>query len=308
MGASMAGHLLDAGHRVVLTTRTAEKADPLLARGATWADDAAAASEGADVVCSMVGYPADVRAVMFGERGVLAHAPAGSLVIDFTSSEPSLAVEIAAAATARGIAALDAPVSGGDVGARSATLSIMVGGAQDAFDRARPLFDSVGSTIVHQGPAGAGQHTKVVNQTLVAASMIGVCEALLYASRAGLDPHAVLRSVGAGAANSWTLQNLAPRILDGDLAPGFYVEHFVKDLGIAVAEAERMGLELRGLSLAKQLYEHLAGMGHQRSGTQALILALAQLNGLDALTGLAGLAGTGEPGGPERTDRSTADG
>ena len=277
----MAGHLLDAGHDLVITTRTREKAQPLIDRGATWADGPASAAEGADVVCSMVGHPADVRQVMFGPDGVLEHSPAGSLIIDFTSSEPSLAVEIAAAALARDLAALDAPVSGGDVGARNATLSVMVGGEAGSFDRARPLFDVLGSTVVHQGPAGSGQHTKVVNQTLVAASMIGVSEALLYAYRADLDPHRVLESVGAGAATGWTLQNLAPRILAGDFAPGFSVEHFVKDLGIAVAEAERMGLELRGLSLARDLYVHLAAMGHARSGTQALVLALAELNRLD---------------------------
>ena len=281
MGASMAGHLLDAGHELVINTRTRDTAQALIERGATWADSPAAVADGCDVTCSMVGYPDDVRQVMIGTTGVLAAASPGSLVIDFTTSEPSLAVELAAIGARRDIAVLDAPVSGGDVGARNATLSIMVGGEVPAFERARPLLDVVGATIVHQGPPGAGQHTKMVNQILVAASMIGVSEALMYAHRAGLDPQSVLESVSAGAANSWTLQHLVPRILAGDLAPGFYVEHFVKDLGIAVVEAERLGLELPGLSLAKELYGHLAAMGHGRSGTQSLVLALAELNGSD---------------------------
>lgn len=253
----------------------------LVDRGATWAGSAADAADGADIICSMVGYPDDVRRVMSGADGVLENAPAGSLVIDFTTSEPALATELAGVARSRDVAMLDAPVSGGDIGARNASLSIMVGGDTADVERARPLLACLGTTIVHQGPPGAGQHAKMVNQILVAASMIGVSEALMYSFRAGLDPRRVLESVSAGAATSWTLQNLAPRILDGDLDPGFYVEHFVKDLGIAVAEAGRLGLDLPGLTLAQQLYERLAAMDHARSGTQALVLALADINGLD---------------------------
>lgn len=278
MGASMAAHLLDAGHRLSVTSRTRATADPLVDRGAEWSDSPAELAAAVDVVCVMVGFPADVRAVLLGGHGALAHAQPGALVIDFTTSEPSLAVELHRVGAERGLDVIDAPVSGGDVGARNATLSIMVGGGAGAVERAGPILSALGSTVVHQGGPGAGQHTKMVNQTLVAASMIGVCEALLYAHRAGLDPHIVLRSVSAGAANSWTLEHLAPRILRGDLAPGFYVEHFVKDLGIAVSEAQAMGLGLPGLELAADLYRRLEAMGHRRSGTQSLIVALAQMN------------------------------
>lgn len=275
MGAAMAGHLLTAGHRLTVTTRTRAKAEPLLAAGARWADTPADVADASTVVFTMVGFPADVREVILGRDGVLAALDAGGMVIDMTTSEPPLAVEIASAAFAKAVDALDAPVSGGDVGAREARLSIMVGGQAEAFERARPLLELMGATVVHQGPAGSGQHTKMVNQTLVAAGMVGICEALLYAHRAGLDVTTVLRSVSSGAAGSWALSNLAPRIVDGDLDPGFYVEHFVKDLGIAVAEADRLGLKLPGLALARQLYTDLAEMGHARLGTQSLILAVA---------------------------------
>jgi 3-hydroxyisobutyrate dehydrogenase len=279
MGASMAGHLLDAGHDVVVTTRTRTRAEPLLARGATWADDPATAAEGADVVATMVGLPADVREVVLGSRGALAAMAPGSLLIDFTTSDPLLAGEIAARADALGVDALDAPVSGGDVGARAGTLSIMVGGEAGAFERARPLLDLVGATVVHQGPPGAGQHTKLVNQILIAGTMAGMCEALLYSAEAGLDPSTVLSSVGGGAAASWSLANLAPRILTGDLAPGFMVDHFVKDLGLALEHATAMGLDLPSLALAHDLYAALAADGHGRDGTQALVVELARRSG-----------------------------
>jgi 3-hydroxyisobutyrate dehydrogenase len=278
MGTSMCRHLIDRGFRATVTTRTESKADGLLAAGATWADSPAAVAAASDVVFTMVGTPADVRDVMYGEHGVLDAAKPATIVVDMTTSEPSLAIEIAAAAGARGVAALDAPVSGGDVGARAGTLSIMVGGDRQAFEAALPCLEAMGATIVHQGGAGAGQHTKMVNQTLIAGTMIGMCEALLYAQESGLGVETVLRSVGPGAAGSWSLANLAPRTLDGDFAPGFLVDHFVKDLGIALAEAKQMKLSLPGLALAEQLYVAAQAQGRGRDGTQALLLALAALS------------------------------
>jgi 3-hydroxyisobutyrate dehydrogenase len=274
MGASMCGHLLDAGYDVTVTTRTRAKAEPLLEREAAWADSPAAVAEGSDVLFTMVGYPSEVEEVVLGDDGAIAHLKPGSIVVDMTSSRPALAVVIAEAAANRGVHALDAPVSGGDVGARAATLSIMVGGEPEVFDAVRPLFDVMGRTVVLQGPAGSGQHTKLVNQTLVAGNIVAVCEALLYARRAGLDVERVLASVSSGAAASWALSNLAPRILAGDYAPGFFVDHFVKDMGIALDEAARMQIEMPGLALAHQLYVALQAQGHGRDGTQALILAL----------------------------------
>jgi len=276
MGGPMAGHLIDAGYELHLYTRTAAKAAPLVERGATLHDSAAAAAEGRDVVCTMVGLPDDVRATVLGESGAIAHMAAGGLFIDFTTSSPALAVEIAEAAAARDIEALDAPVSGGDVGARAGTLSIMVGGSEAAYTRAHPILDLVGGTIVLQGPAGSGQHTKMVNQIVIAGNMIGMCEAVQYARNAGLDPATVLQSIGGGAAASWTLSNLCPRILKGDMEPGFFIEHFVKDMGIAADESAQLGLDLPGLNLVLGMYEKLATDGHGRLGTQALIKAFEQ--------------------------------
>ena len=275
MGSSMCGHLLAAGHEVTVTTRTRAKADALVDAGAAWADSPAAVASASDVVFVMVGYPQEVEEVALGALGALAP---GALLVDMTTSRPALAVEIAERATQVGVAALDAPVSGGDVGARNGTLSIMVGGDVDAFARARPLLDLMGATVVHQGPAGAGQHTKLTNQVLVAGNIVAVCEALLYATRAGLDVESVLASVSSGAAASWALSNLAPRIVAGDYAPGFFVDHFVKDMAIVLDEAARLRLALPGLSLAHQLYVALQAQGHGRDGTQSLILALEALS------------------------------
>jgi 3-hydroxyisobutyrate dehydrogenase len=281
MGASMCGHLRSAGFRTTVFTRTRAKAEPVLARGAVWAStprDVAAAS---DVVFTMVGFPADVREVILGGNGVLAGLAEGGVVVDMTTSEPSLAVEIAEIARARGVHAVDAPVSGGDVGAREARLSIMIGGEVEVVEALRPCFAAMGKAIVHQGGPGAGQHTKMTNQIVIASSMVGICEALLYAHRSGLDVTTALESVSSGAAGSWALSNLAPRIVRRDFAAGFFVEHFVKDLGIALAEAERLKLALPGLALARQLYVALAAQGHARDGTQALLLALASLSSID---------------------------
>ena len=281
MGASMCGHLLEAGYPATVHNRTREKAEALLGGGAAWAATPAEVAAASDVVFTIVGYPADVRFVILGPDGVLAGAREGATVVDMTTSEPSLAVEIHEAAQAKGIAAIDAPVSGGDIGARNATLSIMVGGDEDAVERVRPLFEAMGKTIVHQGGPGAGQHTKMVNQILIATGMIGVCEALLYGYRAGLELETVLESVAGGAAGSWSLSNYGPRMLAGNFDPGFMVEHFVKDMGIALSEAKRMSLSLPGLALAEQLYVALIAQGHGRKGTHSLLLALASLSEVD---------------------------
>jgi 3-hydroxyisobutyrate dehydrogenase len=280
MGAPMAGHLMDAGYELTIYTRTKAKAEPLLARGATWANAPAEAAEGEDVVISIVGFPADVEETHLGERGTLAAEDLPGVIVDMTTSEPSLAIRIAEVAKARGVGAVDAPVSGGDVGARNATLSIMVGGEEEDVRRIRPVLDVLGRQVVHQGGPGAGQHTKMVNQILIATNMIGVCEGLIYASRAGLDPTTVIESVGSGAAGSWSISNLGPRMIRRDFDPGFFVEHFIKDLQIALDESARMGLAVPGLALARQLYEELRAQGHGRSGTQALLLALEQMSGL----------------------------
>lgn len=285
MGRSMAGHLLDAGHRLRIHTRTRERAESLLDRGATWAGTPAMAADGADVVVSIVGHPADVEAVHLGPDGTLAAGQPPAILVDMTTSAPELAERLHSEAATRGTAALDAPVSGGDVGARQATLSIMVGGDEDAFEKVRPLFETMGRTVVLQGGPGAGQRTKIVNQTLVAASMIGACESMLFAVQAGLDPRRVLESVSSGAAGSWTLTNLVPRMLDGDTAPGFFIEHFVKDLGIAVRSARDLGLELPGLELAERLYLAAAAAGRGRQGTQALFESLRGAAGGDGASG-----------------------
>ncbi len=281
MGASMAGHLLEAGFELTVFSRTKEKSSGLLESGASWAATPAAVARASDVLFLMVGFPSDVREIAFGERGVLSELASGSILVDMTTSEPSLAVEMAAQAKALGIASLDAPVSGGDVGARNAALSIMVGGEKEAFDCLEPCWQAMGKTVVYQGGPGTGQHTKMVNQTLVAAGMVGVCEALLYAHGAGLNIEKTLQSVSSGAAGSWALSNLAPRIVRNDFEPGFYVEHFIKDMGIALAEARSRGLKLPGLALAEELYRSLQEQGHGGKGTQALQLALAKMSALD---------------------------
>jgi 3-hydroxyisobutyrate dehydrogenase len=278
MGRWMCQHLIAKGYRATVYNRSRDKARPLLDAGAAWADSPRAVAEQADVVFAIVGFPKDVREVFLGAQGALAGSRPGSALVDMTTSEPSLAREIYEAAKAKGVAAIDAPVSGGDVGAKNAALSIMVGGDAEAVEAVRPLFECLGKTIVHQGPAGAGQHTKMVNQVLIATNMIGVCEALLYGYKAGLDLPTVLQSVGGGAAASWSLNNLGPRIIKRDFEPGFFVEHFLKDMGIALEEARRMNLALPGLALARQLYVAVQAQGYGRKGTQALMLALEHLS------------------------------
>lgn len=281
MGASMCGHLVAAGYAVTVTTRTRQKAGALVDAGATWADGPAEVAARSDVVFTMLGYPEDVREVVLGADGALGAAAPGTVLVDMTTSDPTLAATIGEQAERRGVHALDAPVSGGDVGARNGTLSIMVGGPEAAFDAVLPCLQAMGKTIVRQGGNGAGQHTKLVNQTLIAGNMVAVCEALLYAHRAGLDLEQTLASVSTGAAGSWSLSNLAPRIIAGDFAPGFLVDHFVKDMTLALTEARRMRLSLPGLALAQQLYVALQAQGRGRDGTQALVHALASLSALD---------------------------
>jgi 3-hydroxyisobutyrate dehydrogenase len=281
MGSSMCGHLVASGYRASVYNRSAGKAKPLVEKGAKLLDCPRAVAQASDVVFTIVGYPQDVREVTLGENGALAGARAGAVLVDMTTSEPALAVEIAEAAKAKGVHSVDAPVSGGDVGAREARLSIMVGGEKPVFDALLPVFEKMGKTIVYQGPAGAGQHTKMVNQILIATNMIGVCEALLYAFKAGLDLNVVLQSVSSGAAGSWSLSNLAPRAIAGNFEPGFFVEHFLKDMGIALAEARRMKLCLPGLALAEELYRAVEAQGYARKGTHALLLALARLSAIE---------------------------
>ena len=270
MGRSIVGHLLKAGYPVVVYTRSKAKAEAALAAGAQWADSPAALAPKCTLIFTMVGFPADVEEVYLGPTGLVALAPVGALLVDLTTSAPALAKRIAAAAQARGLASLDAPVTGGDVGAQKATLSIMVGGDAVAFARAETVLKLFGQTVVYHGPAGSGQHAKMCNQIMIAGTMMGLCEALAYAHGAWLDAQAMLKSTGGGAASSWSLQNLAPRILAGNFAPGFYVKHFCKDLAIALAAAREMGLDLPGLALGGKLYRELAATGHADDGTQAL--------------------------------------
>lgn len=281
MGASMCGHLIRAGFRATVFNRTKSKAEPLLALGARWADSPKAVAENSDVIFTIVGFPRDVRQVVLGPEGVLAGCKPGNVIVDMTTSEPSLAAEIAETAKKAGVFAIDAPVSGGDIGAREARLSIMIGGDSEVAESLKRCWRAMGKTSVHQGGPGAGQHAKMVNQILIATNMIGVCEGLLYAYRAGLDLDRVMESVSGGAAGSWSLTNLGARIIANRFEPGFFVEHFVKDLGIALSEAKRMELCLPGLALANQLYVSLMAHGGGRSGTQALQLALANMSNID---------------------------
>jgi 3-hydroxyisobutyrate dehydrogenase len=281
MGSSMCGHLVAAGYQATVYNRSRSKSKPLVDRGAVEADSPKQVAESSDIIFTIVGFPSDVREVTLGSEGTLAGSRPGSVLVDMTTSEPALAREIFDAAKAKGVHSVDAPVSGGDIGAREARLSIMIGGEKEVVESLEPLFQLMGKTIIHQGPAGAGQHTKMVNQILIATNMIGVCEALLYGYKAGLDLEQVMQSVGSGAAGSWSLNNLGPRMIAGNFEPGFFVEHFLKDMGIALAESRRMKLALPGLALAEQLYRAVEAQGLGRKGTHALLLALAQLSHVD---------------------------
>ncbi|WP_081505036.1 NAD(P)-dependent oxidoreductase [Paenibacillus senegalensis] len=270
MGKSMARRLMEAGHSLHVYSRTKAKTDELVAAGALYHADPASLAPFCEVIITMVGYPHDVKEVYLGEQGLVHHAKPGTVLVDMTTSSPALAKRIYEEARSRGLAALDAPVSGGDIGAREGRLSIMVGGDRSVFDNVQDVFKAMGSQIVYQGEAGAGQHTKMCNQIAIASNMMGVCEAIVYADKAGLQPEIVLQSISSGAAGSWSLNQLAPRMLKGDFAPGFYVKHFIKDMAIALQSAEEMNIELPGLKTAKALYDRLAEMGEEDSGTQAL--------------------------------------
>jgi 3-hydroxyisobutyrate dehydrogenase len=270
MGRSMAGHILEAGYSLSVYNRSRDKADALVAQGAAWCNTPGDVAAASDIVITMVGFPHDVEEVYFGDQGIVSRAAPGAILIDMTTSSPILAERIAAAAAHKGCAALDAPVSGGEIGARDAKLAIMAGGAQAAFEAALPVLQKMGANIVLQGPAGAGQHTKMCNQIVIASTIMGVCEGLAYGKAAGLDLDIVLQSIGGGAASGFQLNVLGAKIIKGDFAPGFFIEHFIKDLGIALAEAERMQIDMPGLALSRKLYAQLAAAGHGRSGTQAL--------------------------------------
>lgn len=278
MGAAMLNRLQQEGYQVIVYNRTKARAQPLIEQGAVWAESPKAVAGQAEVIFTIVGFPEDVREVYFGEQGILAGTREGAILVDMTTTEPSLAQEIYREAKEKGAAAVDAPVSGGDVGAKNGALSIMVGGDQGVVDQVMPLLEIMGKNIVYQGKAGSGQHTKMCNQITIAGTMIGVCESLLYGYRAGLDLPTMLNSISGGAAACWTLDNLAPRIIRRNFDPGFYVEHFIKDMGIALQEANRMGLAMPGLSLVKQLYEAVKAQGHGKKGTHALMLALERLS------------------------------
>lgn len=270
MGSSIVKHLLKADYEVTVFTRTKEKAEALVGLGASWAETAGQATVNADIVLTMVGYPSDVEEVYYSENGILENAREGMIFIDMTTSSPALAKRIAADAEQKGISSIDAPVSGGDIGAQNGTLSIMCGGNEHIFEEVLPLLQEFGKQIVYQGEAGAGQHAKMCNQIAIATNMIGVCEALAYGKEAGLDAETVLQSISSGAAGSWSLSNLAPRMIKGDFEPGFYVKHFLKDMNIALSEAEQMNLPLPGLQLAKEMYNELVEEGYGEKGTQVL--------------------------------------
>ncbi|EAG9322810.1 NAD(P)-dependent oxidoreductase [Listeria monocytogenes] len=271
MGSSMAAHLLEAGYEVSVYTRTKTKAKDLIDKGAIWTDTPGELASKVDILISIVGYPKDVEELYLGENGFLENLAVGTVAIDMTTSSPALAKKIARLGLEKGIGVLDAPVSGGDIGARNGTLSIMVGGSEEVFLKVKSIFDILGSSVVLQGDAGAGQHTKMVNQIAIASNMIGVTEAIIYAEAAGLNPSRVLDSISGGAAGSWSLTNLIPRVLKDDFSPGFFIKHFIKDMGIAISEARQMGLELPGLTLAEKMYQTLAEQGLSEEGTQALI-------------------------------------
>lgn len=270
MGKSMAGHILAAGYPLFVYTRTKSKAEPLLQKGAKWADSPKELAEKASVIFTIVGFPQDVEEVYLGENGLITNGRKHSYLVDMTTSSPTLAEKLYEEGKKKGISVLDAPVSGGDIGAREARLAIMVGGDKEAFDYVCPLFEIMGKNITYLGGAGAGQHTKMANQVAIASGMIGVCKALVYAKKAGLDVQKVVDTISTGAAASFSLSSYAPRILREDYSPGFFIKHFIKDMTIALNEAEKMGIPLPGLSLAKQMYEKLAAQGEENSGTQAL--------------------------------------
>lgn len=281
MGVSMVGHLIDQGYSATVFNRTKSKAQPALDKGAVWADSPKVVAQNSDVIFTIVGFPKDVEEVYFGEEGIFNGAVSGSILVDMTTTQPSLAERIYAEGKNKGIGSVDAPVSGGDVGARNGTLSIMVGGDKADVDAIMPMLEIMGKNIVYEGKAGAGQHTKMCNQITIAGTMIGVCEALLYGYKAGLDLNVMLEAISGGAAGCWSLSNLAPRIVNRNFEPGFYVEHFIKDMEIALGEARHMNLALPGLALVHQLYKAVEAQGLGKKGTHALTLALEKISNVE---------------------------
>ena len=278
MGFPMATHLLQAGYEMRVFSRTRAKAEKLLEMGAQWADSPAEAAEASQVVLSMLGYPEEVEEVLLGENGVRDALGEGGIVVDMTTSSPDLALRIAREMERKQCFALDAPVSGGDVGARNASLAIMCGGAREVFEQALPILEVLGERIRWFGEAGSGQRVKMANQILIASTMIGTVESLLYAQRSNLDLSQVIDLIGQGAAGCWSLNQLGPRMVRGDWAPGFYIKHFIKDMGIAMEDSKRMGLDLKGLELAMSFYEMAREENYEEDGTQALFKVLSKMN------------------------------
>jgi len=278
MGVPMATHLLQAGYEMRVFSRTRAKAEKLLEMGAQWADSPAEAAEASQVVLSMLGYPEEVEEALLGENGVRDALGEGGIVVDMTTSSPGLALRIAREMERKQCFALDAPVSGGDVGARNASLAIMCGGAREVFEQALPILEVLGERIRWFGEAGSGQRVKMANQILIASTMIGTVESLLYAQRSNLDLSQVIDLIGRGAAGCWSLNQLGPRMVRGDWAPGFYIKHFIKDMGIAMEDSKRMGLDLKGLELAMSFYEMARKENYEEDGTQALFKVLSKMN------------------------------
>ena len=273
MGNPMASHILKEGYELYVYNRTSAKTQSLVASGAQACDSPGSVAEMCDIIFAIVGFPKDVETVFLGSNGIVEKAKPGSIIVDMTTSTPDLAKKIASVAIKKGLHSLDAPVSGGDVGAKSGMLSIMVGGKKEIFNRVLPLFELMGSNVVYQGSAGSGQHTKMANQIGIASSMLAMCESLTYAKAAGLDQKTVLKSISSGAAGSWSLTNLAPRILRDDYEPGFFVRHFIKDMQIAIDSSEAMGIPIPGLKVAKAKFDQIADQGLDNKGTQAVIKA-----------------------------------
>jgi len=281
MGSPMVKHLLKAGYQVNVYNRTKEKASDLIEQGCRWFDSPAEIATNSDIVITMIGYPKDVESCYFGDNGIFKGIKKGMLLVDMTTTQPSLAIKISEVAETAGCAFIDAPVSGGQLGAINGSLSIMMGGKKEVVQTILPLFEVFGKNMIYQGKAGAGQHTKMCNQITIAGTLIGVCEGLIYGLKAGLDLKTMLDSISRGAASCWSLEVLAPKIIKGDFSPGFSVDNFVKDMTIALEEAEAMKLSLPGLALVKQLYITIQAMGKGASGNQALYLALEKLSDLD---------------------------
>ncbi|MDT2866254.1 NAD(P)-dependent oxidoreductase [Vagococcus carniphilus] len=271
MGASVVKHLLNAGYEVAVYNRTKSKTDHLVELGATWKETPQKVTEVSDVIFSMVGFPKDVEGIYYGDEGIFKADIKGKILVDMTTSTPSLAQKIAETAQEAGGVSLDAPVSGGDLGAKNGTLTTMVGGEKDAYAKVEPIFNVFSGKVNLQGEPGSGQHTKMANQIMIAGTMTGMTELLVYAKAANLDLEKVLDTVGGGSAANWSLTNYAPRILKRDFTPGFFVKHFVKDLNIALAEAEKMNIDLPATKKARDLYEALIESGFENDGTQALI-------------------------------------